>query len=173
MDIEERAKKIKCILSDVDGTLTDGRFFLFKKESLKQFNIKDVLGISFLRHCGLKFGILTGDISPDTKRFARNTGASFLYQGCGNKAVALREILDTAGFQLKEIAYIGDDLNDIPVFQKVGLAVVVKNSVSILDEYTHYRTKTSGGDGALRELVEIVLKANGMWKDILRSYQEK
>ena len=173
MDIEEKAKRIKCILSDVDGTLTGGIIDVTDKEKQKFFNIKDLLGIGFLRQAGLRFGIITGDNSEATRRFSKLAGAHFFYQRCSDKAIALHEILETGGLSSKELAYIGDDLNDIPVFQKVGLRVVVNDGAPELDTFVDLRLNSNGGMGALRELIEIVLKARGMWDDVIKSYQEK
>ena len=173
MNIDEKAKRIKCILSDVDGTLTMGGIDVTDKEKQKCFNIKDLLGAGFLRQTGLKFGIITGDNSEATRRFSKLTGAHFFYQRCVNKGIALHKILETGGLSSKEIAYLGDDLNDIPVFQKVGLRVAVNDGAPELDDFIDLRLKSRGGMGALRELIEIVLKARGMWEYVVKSYQEK
>ena len=119
MDITERAKNIKCLLSDVDGTLTKGIFYFSTKERPKGISVRDLLGISFLKHVGIKFGIITGEDASQTKELAKMTGAHFFFPDCDNKAKALHEILDKSGLQAKDIAYIGDDINDIPVLKKV------------------------------------------------------
>jgi len=170
MNIDERASRIECILCDVDGTLTDGGIRVHGKERGRTFNIRDGLGIHVWKRAGFRFGFITGDDSHDTKERAEMLKADFKYFNCLDKRAAINEILNKSDLEAEQIAFIGDDLIDIPVLRKVGLAVAVADAVPELEEVIHYRTDARGGSGAVRELIERILKAKGMWKDIVKLF---
>ena len=171
MNLMERAKKIKCLLLDVDGTLTEGSVLVTDmKEKNRLFSIKDGLGISLWKKRGFKIGFITGDQSESSKERARMLDVDYEYYGCMDKRVAIKEIIDTSGFTKEELAFIGDDLIDIPVLRRVGLAIAVKDGAIELESCIHYRTTSPGGKGAVREVIELILNAKGLWKEIVNEY---
>ncbi|MCK5073791.1 MAG: HAD hydrolase family protein [Bacteriovoracaceae bacterium] len=172
-ELRERAAKIKCIISDVDGTLTDGSVIIdHKQKTYRIFNMRDGLAIGYLKKAGLKFGMITGDYSDATKAHAKKVKADYIYLDCVKKKNAIMEIIDQGGYLPEELAYIGDELIDIPALRSVGLAVAVQDAAIELNDCIHYRTKALGGRGTLRELVELVLKSKGVWQYIVKSYYE-
>ena len=163
-------RRKKLIISDIDGTLTDGGILIDKKgRQLRTFHIRDVLGISYWRNCGFQFGIITGDGSSATKHQAKMMNADYIYLNCMKKKKAIMEILDRGSLVPSDVAYIGDDLIDISALKTAGLAVVPSNGSPELDQFTHYRTKANGGEGAVREVVELILKSKGIWEKIVLS----
>jgi 3-deoxy-D-manno-octulosonate 8-phosphate phosphatase (KDO 8-P phosphatase) len=173
MTIKERAKRIKCILVDVDGTLTDGKIYIdYMGNKSRCFNIKDGLGFSLWKKAGFKFGFITGDESGATKERASMLGADFLYFSCLNKLGAIKEIIENNSYKREELAYIGDDIIDIPALKYVGLAVAVNNAVSELSKVVHFKTKNIGGDAAVREVIEFILKSKGLWNGIIKGISE-
>jgi 3-deoxy-D-manno-octulosonate 8-phosphate phosphatase (KDO 8-P phosphatase) len=171
MDIVDRAKKIKCILLDVDGTLTEGSVLITElKEKNRFFSIKDGLGLKIWKSQGFKIGFITGDNTESSKERAKMLDADFQYYNCSDKKTAILEILNTGEFKANELAFIGDDLIDIPALRRVGFAVAVKDGVIELDNSIHYRTNAHGGRGAVREVIEIILKAKGLWDNIVETY---
>ena len=170
-DIERRASRIKLVLMDCDGVLTDGRLWLTEGgEEQKSFNTHDGLGLSLLHRAGLKSGIISGRNSRAVARRAEELGIEFVRQGDPEKNAAFAEILQQAGVDESEVAFIGDDLTDIPLMQRVELAVAVADAVLETRSVAHYVTRTRGGRGAVREVVELILKSQGRWKDLLEHY---
>ena len=172
MDINERASKIECLLCDVDGTLTDGRIMIRGKERLRVFDIKDGLGIYVWKRAGFKFGFITGDNSADTKMRADMLGADYKYFNCIDKRGAIKEILQKGDLKPQQIAFVGDDLIDIPVMRKVGMAVSTGDAVPELERASHYKTSAAGGRGAVREVIELILKAKGAWDAIVEEFYQ-
>ena len=169
----KRAKQIRVLLMDVDGVLTDGRIYLISQPDgsateMKAFSAYDGAGLKLARMAGLRTGLITGRESAATSRRARELDMEFVYQGSAEKIVAYRKLLQRAGFDESEIAYVGDDLPDLPILARVGLAVAVANAVPEVKHQAHYVTRTSGGHGAVREVVELLLKAQGKWESLLR-----
>ncbi|HJO92127.1 MAG TPA: HAD-IIIA family hydrolase [Victivallales bacterium] len=171
MNIKEKTSKIKAIILDVDGVLTDGKVgYSSKEEEIKFFNIKDGLGISLALKSGLKVGVLSGRSSSANKIRAKELKLSFLYEGEKNKETALFRLLKEHSLLAEECLYIGDDLIDIPVMKKVGIAIAVGDAVDELDEVSDFRTKAFGGNGAVREAIVWLLKETCKWNDIVKSY---
>ena len=169
--LRERAARIKLLLMDCDGVLTDGRIWLFEDgEEQKGFHTRDGLGIDLLHRAGLKSGIISGRKSSAVERRARGLGMAFVVQGCVEKENAFADTLVQAGVRDEEVAYIGDDLNDIPLMTKSGLGVAVADAALEARERAHYVTQAAGGFGAVREVIELILKAQDRWDDLIRRY---
>ncbi len=167
-----RARKIKVILNDVDGIWTDGKLHFFVKpdgsiDEIKSFNAQDGIAIMLCRLAGLKCGVITGRRHETTISRARNLGMDFFYQGFLTKTLALEDILKRAHVSIDEVAYIGDDLTDLPAMEKAGLAITVPNAVQVVQNAAHYVTKRSGGDGAYREAIDLILTAQGKMPALL------
>jgi 3-deoxy-D-manno-octulosonate 8-phosphate phosphatase (KDO 8-P phosphatase) len=169
--IKDRCARIKLLLMDCDGVLTDGRIWLFESgEELKGFHTRDGLGIDLWHRAGFKSGIISGRRSSTVERRARELRMSFICQGCGDKRQAYGETLAEAGLSSEEVAYLGDDLNDIALMTRSGLGVAVADAVSEARERAHYVTQAAGGQGAIREVVELILKAQGRWEDLVKHF---
>ncbi len=172
-DVLRRAKKARLLLMDVDGVLTDGRIYLQPLHDgtaveMKVFNAHDGAGLKLASDVGLRTGLITGRDSPATTRRAREVGMEFVYQQRGEKLSAYQEILRKANLRDAEVAYIGDDLPDLPVLARVGLAVGVADAVPEVRQAAHYVTRRAGGAGAVREVIELILKAQGKWAEAIR-----
>jgi 3-deoxy-D-manno-octulosonate 8-phosphate phosphatase (KDO 8-P phosphatase) len=169
--IERRASRIKLLLMDCDGVLTDGRLWLLENgDEHKSFNTKDGLGLELLRRSGLRAGIITGRTSTGLARRAQELGIEFLRQGNEQKIAAFEEVLRSAGLKEDEVAFVGDDLSDIPLMRRSELAVAVADAVAETRAAAHYITKAKGGRGAVREVIEIILKSQGRWNDLVEGY---
>lgn len=168
-----RARKIKLVLNDVDGIWTDGKlnFFLTpdgRVEEIKSFHALDGIAIILLGMAGLKSGVITGRRHETTVSRARNLGMHYFYQGFLTKLGPLEDIVKREGIAPEEIAYIGDDLTDLPPMSRVGLAATVPNAVPAVQQAAHYVTQRRGGDGAYRELVDLILTAQGKMPALLQ-----
>jgi 3-deoxy-D-manno-octulosonate 8-phosphate phosphatase (KDO 8-P phosphatase) len=168
-----RARRIRLLLMDADGVLTDGRVLLASfpdgtVQEVKVFHAHDGAAIKLASEEGLRTGVITGRESPAMTRRAQEMRMEFVYQGCSEKLPALKEIVECSGVSLAEIAYVGDDLPDLPVMERVGLAIAVANSAPEVKRAAHWVTSRPGGDGALREVVELLLKAQGKWEQAIR-----
>lgn len=160
----EQARQIHLLLMDCDGVLTEGFIHLLPDGTeFKSFNSQDGHGLKLARRAGLRTGVITGRRSPALEQRARETGIEFLCQATSDKAQALTELVMTQGFALQSVAFIGDDLPDVPVMQQVGLAIAVANAVPEVKQVAHYVTTRPGGRGAVREAIELILKAQGKW----------
>jgi 3-deoxy-D-manno-octulosonate 8-phosphate phosphatase (KDO 8-P phosphatase) len=156
---------------DCDGVLTDGRIWLFENgEEQKGFHTRDGLGIDLLHRAGLKSGIISGRSSSAVERRVQALGMTFICQGREDKLKAFAETLAQAGLTNAEVAYVGDDLNDIPLMLQSGLAVAVSDAAPETRAHAHYVTNVQGGYGAIREVVELILKAQGRWDDLVQNY---
>jgi 3-deoxy-D-manno-octulosonate 8-phosphate phosphatase (KDO 8-P phosphatase) len=170
-EVQQRAARIQLLLMDCDGVLTDGRIWLFENgEEQKGFHTRDGLGIELLHRAGLKSGIISGRNSNAVERRARLLGMSFVRQGCEDKRQAFAETVTKAGVTAGEVAFIGDDLNDIPLMLQSGLSVAVADAAFETREHAHYVTQALGGFGAVREVIELILKAQGLWEDLIKNY---
>ena len=170
-EVEQRAKRIKLLLMDCDGVLTDGRIWLFENgEEQKGFHTRDGLGIDLLHRAGLQSGIISGRTSSAVETRARTLGMSFIVQGHENKVQAFADILAQANVTNIEVAYIGDDLNDIPLIVQSGLGVAVADAALETRERAHYVTEALGGFGAVREVIELILKSQDRWDDLIKRY---
>jgi len=170
-EVQKRAARIKLLLMDCDGVLTDGRIWLFEHgEEQKGFHTRDGLGLELLHRTGLRSGIISGRTSAAVQKRAEGLGMSFVTQGCEDKQKAFTEILDHALVDTLEVAYIGDDLNDIPLMLQSGLGVAVADAAPETREHAHYITSAAGGFGAVREVIELILKAQGRWDELIARY---
>jgi 3-deoxy-D-manno-octulosonate 8-phosphate phosphatase (KDO 8-P phosphatase) len=171
--VAARAKKIRVLLMDVDGVLTDGHIWLLSRRDgtaseIKGFSAYDGAGLKLARAAGLRTGLITGRESSAVSQRARECEIEFVYQGRATKLGAYEEILRTAYASDQEVAYIGDDLPDLPLLQRAGLAVAVANAAPEVKRAAHYVTVRSGGDGAVREVIELIVKAQGKWLEASR-----
>ena len=167
-----RARKIKIVLNDVDGIWTDGKlnFFLTpegKVEEMKSFNALDGIAVMLLRCAGVKSGVITGRRHETTLTRARNLGMDYFYQGFLTKLGPLQDIMKRENVTAEEVAFIGDDLTDLPLLEKVGLAVTVPNAMEEVKKSAHYITQRPGGAGAYRELADLIVTAQGKMPAIL------
>ena len=167
------AQKIKAVILDVDGVLTDGKLYYGNKgEELKTFNTQDGLGIKLLQRAGIKVGIITARNSPVVSRRATELGIDYLIQGREDKLIALKELLSDHALatSLTEIAYMGDDLPDLPAIRKVGLGMTVANASTTVAQYADWQSSFPGGSGAVREAAELILSAQNKLADVLAEY---
>ena len=166
------AKKIKLLLLDVDGVLTDGRLYYGNSgEEMKAFNIQDGLGIKLLHRGDIQVGIITGRVSALLQRRADELSINPVVQGREDKLTALNELLQTLDVQMDEIAFMGDDLPDLAVIRRVGLGITPANGSSTLAQQAHWQTSKQGGQGAVHEAAEMILEAQGKLEPILASFQ--
>ncbi len=173
--IRNRARKIKLLLMDVDGVLTDGRIYYLPDGhggmfETKTFNSRDGWGIRHAHEAGLKTGIISGRCSPVVEYRARELGIHFVEQGALEKLAPYERILRAAKVRDEEVCYMGDDIVDLPVLRRVGLAVGVAGGHPLVRRYVHYSTRERGGMGAVREAIELILAAQGKWNAIVKSY---
>lgn len=157
-----RAKKIKLLLMDCDGVLTDGKLYFSKEgEELKTFHVHDGQGIKLWHQSGFQSGVITARESQMLAKRAVELNLSYLVQGSKNKVVDFEDILNKSGMGASEVAYIGDDVTDLSLLRDVGFPVLVGDSPVTLRNLVHYRTNKHGGCGAVREVVDILLRFNG------------
>lgn len=167
-EIEERAKRIKLLLMDCDGVMTDGRLWLTSGgDEQKAFHVRDGLGIARFHLAGLKTGIISGRASSVVQRRAEELGMTYLHQHAKDKVLALEEIISAAGVSVDDCSFIGDDLADISVMRRVGFAVAVANAAEDTKAAAHYVTKLEGGQGAVREVIELILRAQRRWEELI------
>lgn len=170
--LKKRAARIKVILMDVDGTMTDGSVTLLSQPDgtaleIKTFDAHDGQGLTLAHTAGLRTGCITGRESPALLRRAREMKMEFVYMKIALKIPAFEEILAKAGVTDAEVAFIGDDLPDIPLLKRAGLAVAVGDAVEDVKKIAHYTTKAHAGRGAVREAIELILKSKGMWDELI------
>ena len=171
VSINQRANRVQLLLMDCDGVLTDGRIWILEDgEDQKGFNTKDGLGLNLLHRAGLRSGIISGRQSSALERRAEALGISFVRQGCENKVAAFEEILTKAEVDASNVAFIGDDLKDIPLMRRSGLAVAVNDAIEETLRCAHFVTTKNGGEGAVRETIELILKAQDRWDDLVKDY---
>src|SRR5215470_6313814 len=157
---------------DVDGTVTDGSVTLLSQPDgsaleIKTFDAHDGQGMTLARTAGLQLGVITGRESAALRRRMKEMGVAFVYEKQPNKIAAYEEILAKAGVKESEVAYLGDDLPDLPVLRRVGLAAAVGDATLEVKLAAHYTTTAKGGKGAARELIELILKSKGIWDDLI------
>lgn len=171
VSVERRASRIKLLLMDCDGVLTDGRLWLTEDgDEQKSFNTHDGQGLSLLHRAGLQSGIITGRRSRAVIRRAAELGVEYVRQGEPDKIAAFEQVLQEAGVAENEVAFVGDDLPDIPIMKRAELAVAVADAVEETRSAAHYVTRARGGRGAVREVVELILKSQGRWSDLVDDY---
>lgn len=162
------------LLMDCDGVLTDGRIWLFEDGGeQKSFNVKDGLGLELWHRAGFSSGIISGRTSRMVERRGHELRIQFIRQGVVEKIRAFEEIVSEAGVVYGEVAFVGDDVNDIPLMQRAGLAIAVADASDDARACAHYVTRAKGGRGAIRESVEMILKAQERWADLVLPYSER
>lgn len=161
---------IKLVLLDVDGTLTDGGIYRGNNgEELKRFNVKDGYAIVNAQKLGIEFGIITGRKSELVEIRSNELKIKYLYQGISEKTVILKEIMQKTGLKKEEIAYMGDDLNDILIMKQSGLTGAPKDAADEVIQIADFVSEKNGGSGAVREFVEYILKKDGKWEIFLKN----
>src|SRR5688572_29084963 len=171
MSFTDLCRPIELILSDVDGVLTDGGIW-YDNQGVepKGFNIRDGLGIKLWQRAGFKFGVLTARTSHIVKLRASELGIEIVRQGFEQKLPVLREVLKQLNLKPEQCAYIGDDLTDLPCIRNVGLGVAVADASEDVQAASGFITRLAGGRGAVRELIELLLKAKGRWDETIHTY---
>jgi YrbI family 3-deoxy-D-manno-octulosonate 8-phosphate phosphatase len=171
MTLEERCRSISLMLSDVDGVLTDGQIVLDNQgmES-KAFHVRDGLGIKLWQKAGYQFGMVTLRSTQGLKVRAAELGIEILRQGVPDKLTALKQVLAELKLTRDRVCYLGDDLPDLPVIRAVGLGVAVADGCGEIRQAAHYTTQQCGGEGAVREVIELILKAQCRWTDVIQTY---
>lgn len=170
-ELRERAARIKLLLLDVDGVLTDGKLYFGNSgEEFKTFNTLDGHGIKLLQKTGVKVGIITGRTSNLVARRAKDLGIEILVQGREDKWDALQEILREHPVALEEIAFIGDDWPDLGIMTRVGLALTVANAHFSVAARSHWQSKERGGEGAVRSACDLIMQAQGTFEKALAEY---
>lgn len=165
---------IRCLVLDVDGVLTKGEItYTSSGEELKTFHAKDGMGLAIAHGMGLQTAIITGRTSPIVERRAKELKISHVQMGSHNKSAGLQVVLDTLQVEPQEVAYMGDDLNDLGVMSRVGLAMTPQDGVPEIKDIAHYICQANGGEGAVREAVEYILKREGLWEEAVRKYREE
>jgi len=171
MKRDSALENIELILADVDGVLTDGGI-LFDNQGIesKKFHVRDGLGIKLWRRAGYKFGLLTARNSHIVKVRANELGVDIVRQGFEDKLAKAMEVIQECKLLPEQVCFIGDDLPDLPVMQRVGYGAAVADAVKEVRDAAAYVTRAAGGQGAVREVIEVVLKAKQQWEDLIRKY---
>jgi 3-deoxy-D-manno-octulosonate 8-phosphate phosphatase (KDO 8-P phosphatase) len=170
-EAKQRARDVRMIVFDVDGVLTDGSLFYDNQgQEYKAFNSRDGHGIKMLRASGVKTGIITGRTSQIVLHRARNLGIEYIYQGAEDKLEALQSLLQETGLTPDQIAYMGDDVVDLPVLNRCGLAITVPDAPDEVKARSHVVTQAGAGRGAAREVCELIMRAQGTWASQMALY---
>lgn len=165
------AKSIKLVIFDVDGVLTDGKlYFSSKGDAMKTFDVHDGLGMGFLKKAGIELAIITGRKSKIVVHRAAGLGIKHVYQNAMNKIKPYESLLKKLNLTDDDVAYVGDDLLDLPVIRRVKLGIVVANAKSYVKEHANYVTENFGGHGAVREVCDLILRAQNKFEAILNEY---
>jgi len=172
-EIEKKMRKVKLLLLDVDGVLTNGTItYNAKGKEIKSFSVKDGLGLRLLMDAGIQVGIITGRSSEALAARCKDLGIDLLFDGIKDKVKALETILKQTGIEASQTAFAGDDLPDICVMKRVGLAITVSDASPDVMGFAHIITSKKGGKGAIREVCENILKAKGRWDNILMGFSQ-
>jgi 3-deoxy-D-manno-octulosonate 8-phosphate phosphatase (KDO 8-P phosphatase) len=172
VQVKKRAAKIQVLLMDVDGTMTDGGVILLSQPDgsaleIKMFDAHDGQGLSLAHTAGIRTGCITGRESPALLRRANEMKMEFIYMKQPLKIPAYEEILQKTGVQESAVAYVGDDLPDLPIMRRVGFAVAVGDATPEVKQAAHYTTTAVAGRGAVREAIEVILKSKGIWEEMI------
>ena len=171
MNVMERAGNIRVAVFDVDGILTDGRlYYTDGGEEIKAFNVQDGHGIKMLRESGVAVAIITSRSSRVVEKRARDLGIEFLFQGVADKLHTMNDLLQRLNIDMQAASYMGDDVFDLPVLRRCGLAASVPEAPAIVRKHAHYVTRLPGGRGAVREFAELVMQAQGTLDARLAEY---
>lgn len=168
--LASRLRRVRLLLTDVDGVLTDGSVFITADGEFKQFNIQDGLGLRLLQKSGIKVGWISNRSSSATRQRAEELKVDFLFQEPGNKVEVIESILSKAGLTWKDASFMGDDVVDLGGLKRAGVAIAVANAIAEAKALAHYVTTARGGEGAVREAVELILKAQGKWTPLVRQF---
>ncbi|WP_294945527.1 HAD family hydrolase [Sulfurivirga sp.] len=169
--LERRAEKIRLLLLDVDGVLTDNRLFYGDNGiEYKAFHTRDGHGMVLLQQAGLDIGIITGRTSEVVTRRMADLKVKYVYQGVPDKLPTFEALMKECGLTPEQVAYMGDDILDLPILRRVGLAAMPANGDPTLRHHVHFVSQHPGGQGAVRELCELILKAQGRWEEIMAFY---
>jgi 3-deoxy-D-manno-octulosonate 8-phosphate phosphatase (KDO 8-P phosphatase) len=176
--VTELAAHIRLLLMDVDGVLTDGKLYNLPDANgnmveTKGFDSQDGIALQWLSWNGIATGVISGRVSPATEARAKQVKMTYVYQGHIEKIPILEEILNRSGVASTQVAYIGDDLTDVVVMNRVGLSIATANARPEVKRSALHVTESAGGHGAVREVAELLLKAQGHWDDLLRKYEIK
>src|SRR3990172_10046980 len=170
-DVLEKAARIRLLIFDVDGVLTDGSLYLTEDgREYKAFHSRDGHGIKMLLRHGVEIGVITGRTSKVVERRMEDLGIRHLYQGKLDKAPAFEQLTASLGISAQDTAYVGDDIVDLPVMRRVGLAIAVQDAHPFVKQHPHWQTPNRGGRGAARDVCELLLEAKGKLIDELESY---
>ena len=173
-EVAARAAKIRLLVMDVDGVLTDGRMILSDRgEELKMFHTHDGVGLNLAHRAGLLTAMVTGETSPIARTRGEKLGVGSVVLGARRKGEVIEALLIQHGLADEALAYIGDDLLDLPALQRAGLAVAVADAVAEVRAAAHVVTRAAGGHGAVRECVELLLRAQGVWDEVYRAFIEE
>lgn len=167
---QDKINKIKALVMDIDGVLTDGRMGYSAGDEIKFFNAHDGHGIKLVMRAGFKVGALSGRQAEANRKRAKELGFDFLYENKKNKKEAFAVLLEENSLKAEECLYIGDDVVDLPVLRQAGIAVTVADAPECLDEYVDFRTRKAGGYGAVREVCEWLLRQRGEWDKQMERY---
>lgn len=169
--LNQKVKNIRLLISDVDGVLTTGALFYGPNGAeLKDFHVQDGMGIKLLQQSGVNFAIITAKTSEAVTKRMQDLNVEHVYQGQSDKLDAYEDLKKKLNLTDEEIAYIGDDLPDLPLLRRVGFPVTVPNAPAIIQEYVIWTTQLEGGKGAMRELCEFILQAQGTYQSVINSY---
>ncbi len=170
-DLKAKAKKVKLILMDADGVLTEGKIIFFSGGGeAKAFDVKDGVGIKLAQRVGIKTGIITGRSSEAVERRAQELEVDELHQGAREKLKSYEKIIKKHSLQDEEVCFIGDDIIDIPVMKRAGFPVAVADAHEDILPYAIYQTDQGGGQGAVREVIDLIIKAQGKWEQLVKRY---
>lgn len=170
-DILEKAKQIELVIFDVDGVMTDGSLFMGDNgEEYKAFNSQDGHGMRMLQEGGVRVAIITGRSSQVVEHRMKDLGVSLVYQGYRDKRPAFTALLEKVGLRPDQVAYVGDDVVDLPIMSQVGLAIAVQDAHPYVRQHAHWVTSRNGGHGAVRDVCEMCLEARGLLAAKLASY---
>lgn len=172
LKLRSRLQRVKLFLCDVDGVLTDGAVWMGREGETKRFNIRDGLGLKIMQRCGIRVGWVSRRPSAATKERAQDLKIDFLIQSDSGKVASVETILQQTGLSWEDVCFVGDDVVDICVLKRAGLAIVVGDGTDDTKEYSHYVTKAKGGHGAVREAVELILNAQNKWQKVIADYAE-
>ncbi|HPN85116.1 MAG TPA: HAD-IIIA family hydrolase [Victivallales bacterium] len=172
MKFREKILRIKTIIFDIDGVLTDGLLGYGEKDEIKFFHVRDGHGIKMARRMGLKVGILSGRAAEANRRRTKELELDFFYEGRKDKKKAFEELLIEQSLNSSECAYLGDDVIDIPILKACGFSAVTADAPRYMDEFCDFRTGADGGRGAARELIDLVLMEKGLWEKAIAKYKE-
>ncbi|MEN3028132.1 MAG: HAD-IIIA family hydrolase [Aquificaceae bacterium] len=171
MELRERAVRLKLLLLDVDGVLTDGRLFYTPKgEEIKVFHVRDGLGIKLAQRAGLVVGVISGRNSRALLNRLEELGIEEVHLGFSHKLPVLEEMLRRLSLSYEQVAFLGDDLVDLPLLRRVGFPMVVADAPEELKKQALYTTSAKGGEGAVREAIEFLLKLRDQWKEVTEQY---